>query len=653
MPPIEYTPTILDNLLSLILQPLNALSFVLSIAILIVFHIIQRKVAAGTQERRLTYENFLPPAMDWEEKKTYYGKETRFAFDWIAPQIWCESRHVAADYKAFIENLNIYLKKTKGSCDYEFMRNKLERRLATLQEQSLKHIATPTSLGLLGTFIGVFLGIFFFLLGLINGNGVNDSAISSLLVGVLLSMATSIEGLIRSTFNNMRAAATQQIVDQRKNDFLDFLQTDITRNANASLMTAIGKLHDTVDRFEPAFSRVINSFETTFDRCTRNFGQAFERNVTAVSQAVEVMGNNMDKINHNIDLQQQLIHTLQTDTFAQGLEAFVNAGTAFTQLTSGLDKFEEARRIMLTVAQDTIELQQRQNETIEQYSAALRIPNEVAQRINDILQRISLFETNINIVGEKLAAREIFGNDLLDNIRQTVQAITEKQHIVEQFVDLENSQLRGYFAEQTEALRQLLDAFTQNYDEQASQFGAMLRAHNASLQNYHDTFETLLHKVFTPEELANDFAQLRQLHHLDLLPSMAQHISTLADDPMLGAVAGQQLLVAGEQRKLANEQLQATDQQLLKSDEQLQKSDQQLKLSDQQLQQLQQQREILSAQSTAITTQTRTLQQLLELLGKNTQQSEKNTEILRKINQHFQESSHRFSSSSQHSSPNP
>lgn len=77
------------------------------------------------------------------------------------------------------------------------------------------------------------------------------------------------------------------------------------------------------------------------------FGDSFEQNVTAVANAVEVMGKNMDKINENISLQKQLLSTLKSDEIVKGLDKYIEASNHFVSITKSLNKFEEARRMLL------------------------------------------------------------------------------------------------------------------------------------------------------------------------------------------------------------------------------------------------------------------------------------------------------------------
>ena len=135
-------------------------------------------------------------------------------------------------------------------------------------DQSTVHLAFPTYLGLMGTFSGVFLGILMFLAGFDDVDGITDESIKNLLIGVLVSMSTSLVGLFLTTINNGLAGEARKKIEDDKNEFYDFIQVYITKTASASLVSAISKLHDTVDKFEPAFSSVIEGFKEAFNECT-------------------------------------------------------------------------------------------------------------------------------------------------------------------------------------------------------------------------------------------------------------------------------------------------------------------------------------------------------------------------------------------------
>ena len=199
------------------------------------------------------------------------------------------------DLRTLIDEINDYVKKSKGTTDFSVIQNKTERLIDMRYDDSTARMSFPIYLGLMGTFCGVFIGIISFLCN-VWMDSVNDDSIKGLLIGVLVSMSTSFIGLFLTTRNNYYSSDGKRKVDIDKNKFYDFIQTELMPSLDVSMVAALNKLHDTVTMFEPSFNRVIDRFQTTFDSCTKSFGNQFADNVKVVSRAVAVMGENMDKM---------------------------------------------------------------------------------------------------------------------------------------------------------------------------------------------------------------------------------------------------------------------------------------------------------------------------------------------------------------------
>jgi hypothetical protein len=282
---------------------------------------------------------------------------------------------------------------------------------------------------------------------------------------------------------------------------------------DVSMVLAITKLHETVDKFEPAFDRVINRFQDTFDNCTRAFGESFEKNVTAVANAVTVMGENMDKINQNIDLQEQLIHTIKSDELVKGMDKYIEASEHFVSITKSLDKFEEARCMMLAATQEAINIQ-------NQYSDSLQIPREVAVRVNQILDRIKTFEENVNNIGQSLAQREIMGNGVIEAIKEQVDAIRKKNKIAIKYFETADGKLEDVFKEQTKLIDELNRRYTTAIENHFDEFDKLLMNQNEEIKKQHNEFVGLLQQHLSVEEIHKDFSNLRKLN--DVLEQMRQ-----------------------------------------------------------------------------------------------------------------------------------
>ena len=433
-----------------------------------------------------------------------------------------------SDLNNLIAEINHYVVKTKGTTDFAVIQNKVERKLNMRYDQSTAKLAFPTYLGLMGTFLGVFLGILMFVIGFDGVDGITDQSITNLLIGVLVSMSTSFVGLLLTTYNNAYAAEARKKIEEDKNEFYDYMQTELMPTLDVSMVLAITKLHETVDRFEPAFDRVISNFQQTFDRCTRAFGDSFEQNVTAVAAAVNTMGKNMDKINENIHLQETLLSTLRSDEIVRGMDKYIEAANHFVSITQSLNKFEEARRMMLAAAQEAINLQ-------GQYSESLKVPREVAVRVNQILDRIKTFEESINRLGGQLDRREILGNDVVNAIGDQIKGISKKGKIAEKYLDMADGKLEDLFTQQSKVISDMNNRYRQAIEDHIVKFEEMLKLQTEELEKRHQEFVNKIDEKFTIEEVHKDFSNLRKL------TDIFEQLKKLTQDPVKADVLDKKL----------------------------------------------------------------------------------------------------------------
>ena len=266
----------------------------LSITIFIICFVLQSLALYDTWKFRNIFNNFFKKKEEYDTYSSEINGENITQLKQVGIN--------GSDLNKLIAEINHYVSKTKGTTDFAVIQNKVERKLNMRYDQSIAKLAFPTYYGLMGTFVGVFIGIVMFNQGFDSIDGITDDSIRNLLKGVMVSMSTSLIGLAFTTYNNHKAAESRKRIEEDKNAFYDFVQTELMPSLDVSMVLAITRLHETVDRFEPAFDGVINRFQTTFDNCTKAFGESFETNVKAVAAAVETMGNNMDKINQNISL---------------------------------------------------------------------------------------------------------------------------------------------------------------------------------------------------------------------------------------------------------------------------------------------------------------------------------------------------------------
>lgn len=448
------------------------------------------------------YKNFFKKVSEYKTEEKDIDGETILQLEQVGDNDY--------DLNKIIAEINHYVVKTRGTTDFAVIQNKVERNLTMRYDQAMAKLSFPTNIGLMGTFLGVFFGILLFVIGFNGSDEVRDASIRNLLIGVLISMSTSFIGLLLTTINTSRIGEAQKEVESDKNEFYDFVQTELMPSLDVSLVVAISKLHETVDKFEPAFDGVITRFQNTFDRCTRAFGESFETNVKTVSNAVRVMGDNMDKINENIALQKSVLSTFKSEEVVRGLEKYVEAADHFVGITQSLNKFEEARRMMLAATQEAINLQ-------NAYSESLIVPRELALRINQILDRVKTFEENINRLGDKLNEREILGNDVVNAIRDQVNGIEKKNKIAESYLQKADGELEDLFTEQTKVIDSLNRRYAAAINGHIEGFEVLMDQLTEDIHNRHRQFLALMENNLNVEMIHKDFSNLSKLEQLSAI----------------------------------------------------------------------------------------------------------------------------------------
>lgn len=416
-----------------------------------------------------------------------------------------------AELMNLIDDINAYIKKSKGTVAFSIMQNKTERRISMLYEIATSKLSFPTHIGLMGTFAGVFIGLIMFLIGTMAVGGITDSSIQSLITGVLVSMATSCCGIWLLILSHRLASEATNQIDHDKNDFYEWVQNELMPTVDVSMVEAIGKLHETIDKFEPTFSGVISQFKGAFKDVTNAFGTEFRKSVQVVASAVNTMGNNMDKVNKNIDLQSNLLDTLKSNQLVRGMDSFVEASKRFTDITGSLDQFERARRIMLVAAQETINIQKDFNES-------LQIPKQVAAEINIILNRITKFEESINGLGVNVAQTQMVGNQVVEQIKENINAIKAKQTVAEKYADTANKRLEVYFDEQKKEVSRIMQKYNEALESYLNDYETMLKERKTELESRNREFVEAIDRKLSIEDIRSDFKALREIpHQLEML----------------------------------------------------------------------------------------------------------------------------------------
>ena len=500
--------------LNTILQPQFIISMVISIAMAIGFILWQRREYLANITGIGNLSRFFSKKENYSKYEgTSYDEETRESKPVVTLK---DVANNDAELKNLIKDINDYIKKSKGTVAFSIIQNKTERRISMLYEIATSKLSFPTHIGLMGTFAGVFVGLIMFLIGTFISGGITDTTIQSLISGVLVSMITSFCGIWMLIKGHRAASNATNQIDKDKNEFYEWIQNELMPSVDVSMVEAIGQLHKTIDEFEPTFSGVIAQFKDAFKDVTGAFGDDFRLSVEIVKDAVEKMGDNIDKINENIDLQNDLLDTIRSRELVTGLDAFVGASRKFSEITSSLDQFEKARRLMLVAAQNSINLQKDFNDSLE-------IPKQVASEINTILNRITTFEKNIEGLGVSIGQTQLVGNSLVDQIKENITAIRNKQKVAEKMADTANDKLEHYFEDQKKELGRIAQKYNEALESYLTDYENMLKERKKELEDRKKEFIQAIDEKFSLEEIRSDFSSLKKLQ--DILNKLEQLVN--------------------------------------------------------------------------------------------------------------------------------
>lgn len=439
-----------------------------------------------------------------------------------------------------VSEINDYITKTNGAVEYAVIKDKTERRIDSLYEFATSKISFPTHLGLMGTFFGVCIGLTCFNAGLGQGDGgITDQMIKELIGGIIVSMLTSLIGLVLMTISNNHASNVQKDVDAQRDEFFEFLQMSVIPTLGTNVSSSLNRLRSTIGNFEPSFRAVIEEFKTAFRDCTDMFKGTFAENAEVLTKSVAEMGSNMTLINENIQKQDQLLATLRQREMVVTLEKFVSAANSFDAVTTSIQKLEEAKERIIASTNTLAEKQ-------ESYNQSLEIPTRLLQQVNAILDRVTTFEKSINALGVNIAQTQLLGNTQINAIEEQLNALKTKHNLVYRYQDTEVEELEKIYKEQSKAVMELSDAFkrvvAQNKDDIETTmvdfkkaYDEVVRTCKTGVQQKLDEFIEALNKTLDVEDANRKLSNLDRLQALEA--SLGDIKAAIADKSALTDVS--------------------------------------------------------------------------------------------------------------------
>ena len=417
------------------------------------------------------------------------------------------------DINSLIDELNQYLKSNKGTADFSIMQNKTERRTDAIIEQATARVSFPTYIGLIGTFLGVLIGLIGFLIG------GEDSGVKNLVIGVIISMTTSFLGLILTTYGNHLSAKAKDVIDERKNEFYDFLQNRLMPSLGTSMVAALNTLKNTLGSFKETFSSVISEFESsfhdtiklfkkTFDECTVNFGNEFRDNSVLLNQGVDKMSHSVELINSNVDNQRQLLEEIRSSNMWDTLNKFVEVSGILEQSAKHIEGLRDVGKM---IEEQVLSLMTAQ----EEYTKSLAIPKVLTERINNLLDRVSTFEKNINNLGVAIGSTELLGTKEMQDIQKHLDRISKQNFLAEKHADTQSHELEKFFEAQRKSIGELNERYHRLMEEHGEKLAEVMDAAIKSLNDKKEAFLRAIDEAFDVAKVNTQFSHLETLPRLE------------------------------------------------------------------------------------------------------------------------------------------
>ena len=418
----------------------------------------------------------------------------------------------ATSLGSLINELNKYIRRNIGTTDFAIIQNKTERFTETIYEHATSASSLPTYIGLMGTFIGVLVGLFFFSTNIFEMN--DEEKIDGLIYGVMISMLTSLAGLIFTTMSNLSAASAKKVMDERKNSFYDFIQNELMPTLGTSVVESLARLKDTINNFVPAFNIVIDSFRDTFDECTRGFGNEFRSNVRVVTDAIRVMGENIGELNAVSSNLRSLLVELRTGQMTETLQRFIDSVHSIDELEENIVYLEQQKEFLNTSTQELMNAQ-------TAYLLSLEVPQDIATKLKNILDRFVSFEENINKVGEGLAQTQLLGNREINLIQQQIDALKRNTTLINDFQELSTDELKNVCHAQINDVQQLTNRYSTAINQHAEEFKDLMNSIAEEIEEKKRTFMERLQNAFTIADVETEF------RHLNELPILVTRLETI------------------------------------------------------------------------------------------------------------------------------
>lgn len=343
--------------------------------------------------------------------------------------------HNVKQFQEIISATNHYLKKNIGSTDFNIIKNIADRATSAQENKISSEVSIPLYLGLMGTFLGVILGLGSVVYGLSDGNGdLSSSTISSFIAGVLIAMVVSLIGLSLTTYNNsIHLKQAIAIRDKNRNNYFNFLQSELLPQLDNSLYSALDQFKSNISDFNTKFTQNLDLFDVSFGD-----------NIKHLKETVLGMSGQIETVNKNTQVQLDFLNELRSIGYNRMAEANIKV----------FEKLKETGPMLISF------IKEHQN-----FNSNLENVNGFADKIGNLLNRVTTFEDGINSLGREIHNSEMIGSEVINVVKKHLTSIQQKEDLVADYASKSTREVEIFLESALERVKSLSHKIENNLDQ--------------------------------------------------------------------------------------------------------------------------------------------------------------------------------------------
>ena len=270
----------------------------------------------------------------------YSGTNIEDRSSWIK----CEKQDSDTITSNIETSINTYLEKNKGAVsDFNLIKDIVERNCDTLEAEISSQTPLPLYLGLMGTVAGIILGLFTITVN--GGFSQIGNVIEILMSDVAIAMVASFMGIGFTTLTLWNSKQCKVIVEDNKNKFYTWIQTNLLPVISRSAVSAITLLQKNLTRFNETFTDTIDRLEVKLG----NVGDLYSAQIDILDKIETIDVKKMAVA--NVKVLSALDGSMGSlDRFSKYMESVTDYLTAVRDLNSKLDEHLERTEALATVS---------------------------------------------------------------------------------------------------------------------------------------------------------------------------------------------------------------------------------------------------------------------------------------------------------------